>query len=96
LETNIQMQICGLSNVALEQGKCNVMAGADNEDLVALIAGVREYACEVGPQSFDVRLHARARAPFRPQQSFGKLRRARSLALRPEDEWLAECLFPIS
>src|ERR1700691_3803877 len=96
LKANVQMQIGGLGNVALQQRKGHVMACANDEELVALIAGIREHACEIGAQSFDVRLHARSNATFRPQQSFGQLRRARSLALRPENERLAECLFPLS
>ena len=96
LKMNIQMQIGSLGHVALEQGKRNIVACMDGEELVAFISGIREYACEVGPQSFDVRLHARASATFRPQQSFGKLRRARWLALRPENERLAQRLFPLS
>jgi hypothetical protein len=96
LKMNVQMQIGSLSHVALEQGKRDIVARMDGEELMAFISGIREYACEVGPQSFDVRLHARAGAALRPQQSFGKLRRARGLALRPEYEGLAERLFPLS
>src|SRR4029077_13302434 len=41
-----------------------------------------------------MRLHARPRAPFSPQQPLCKLRGTRPLSLGPEDERFAEHLFP--
>src|SRR5882757_6482282 len=78
LKADVQMQVCGFSYVPLKYGKCNVMAGADGEQLMALVARVGEHASKIGTQGFDVRLHAGARAALRPQQPFGELRWARS------------------
>ena len=61
-----------------------------------LIAGFRDYMCKVGTQRLDVRLHAGTGAAFRPQQSFGKLRRACALPLGPYDERLPQGVFPLS
>src|SRR5580700_7607175 len=62
---------------------------------MTLIAGFVDDAREIGAQSFDVRLHARACTPFGPKQFFGKLRRPGALSLRPDDERLAQPLFPL-
>src|ERR1700733_10217592 len=70
------------------------MAGAHGEQLMTRIARVGEHAAEAGAQRLDVRLHARTRAPLCPQQSLGKLRGPRPLALRPDDRGLPQTLSP--
>ena len=95
LKANVQVQIGGIGRVLLKHGKRNVVAGAHGEQLMALVPRVGEHPSEVGAQRFDVRLHARACATFGPQQSLGKLRRPRPLALRPDDQRLAQCFLPL-
>ena len=96
LKPNIQVQVRGGGDVLLQHGQRHVVAGLHREQLMTLIAGFVDHAREVGTQGFDMRLHARARAPLGPQQPFGKLRRPGSLSLRPDDERLAQHLFPLS
>src|ERR1700723_1435278 len=96
LKPDIQVQVRGVGKVQLQPGERHVMAGLDRQQLVALIARFSDDAREVGTQGLYVRLHARARTPLGPQQPFGKLRRPGSLSLRPDDERLAQLLFPFS
>src|SRR3984957_15731016 len=70
------------------------MAGAHGEQLMTRVARVGEHAAEAGAQRLYVRLHAHARAALCPQQSLGKLRGPRPLALRPDDQGFAQSLFP--
>src|ERR1700722_19213136 len=70
------------------------MAGAHGEQLMTRVARVGEHAAEAGAQRLYVRLHAHARAALCPQQSLGKLRGPRPLALRPDDQGFAKSLFP--
>lgn len=94
LKTQFQMQVRNLRGVLLKYRKGYVVACADCEQLVPLIAGLGEHAGQIGAQCFDMRLHASARATLRPKQSLGELRRTPPLALRPRDERLAEHLLP--
>jgi hypothetical protein len=67
LKAEFQMEIGGLRGMLLEYRKRDVMARADCEQLVPLVAGLGENSREIVSQCFDVRLEARASATLRPE-----------------------------
>src|SRR6266700_6214372 len=81
LKPNIKVQVRAPSHMFLKQRKRYVVAGADRQQLMTLIARLGQNAGEIGAQRLDVRLHPRARATFGPEEPFGELRRTDSLSL---------------
>ena len=66
LKADVEIQLSGLGQVPLKYRQRNIMAGADAEQLMALVASIDQYASEVGTQGFNVRLHAGASATLSP------------------------------
>ena len=71
-----------------------VVAGVDRQQMAARVKGHRKGFLELGLQGADLGGQSGLCLSLGPQQLVGKFRQSGSLAFFPQDQRLAECLFP--
>ena len=66
LKIDLEMQIGGIGDMALQYRQGHIVAGSDREHRMTPVARLSEYARKIRPQGLDVRLHSHARTALRP------------------------------
>jgi len=96
LKADIKVQIVRVGDMLSQDRQGKIMAGADSQNLMLLVARHGDDLRKIRTQGLDMRLHAQADATFSPQQFFGKRCQSRTPALGPVDHRLTQRLLPFS
>ena len=94
LDAHVEAQLELLRRVLAQARKGQIVAGADRQELLALVPGFGNDALQVGAQRFDVRLEALARPQLCPEQALAEIRQPGRLPLCPHDQRFIELLLP--